>query len=148
MNYNSHFSPHVTKDLYSPGYIVENQEACHKDKEVLVAILVISAPEHVTQRQAIRSTWGKEGDKVVFSFVVGTAEGKVGEAVVEEAIKEGDMIIPRVKDKYENLSLKTISALDWVVQLCPDAEYVRKVDDDMFVQVERLLELVRSLLNE
>lgn len=149
-SYNSHFSPHVTRDLYRPGYSVPNQRACSRDREgeVLVAILVISAPAHRAQREAIRASWGKERDQVVFGFVVGSAEGEVGRAVFREAMEEGDLIVSQVKDSYENLSLKTISALDWVVQLCPDAEFVLKVDDDMFVQVERLLELVRSLLQE
>ena len=46
-----------------------------------------------------------------------------------------DLIISRVMDHYENLGLKTISALDWVIQNCAESEYVLKVDDDMFVQV-------------
>jgi hypothetical protein len=136
MSYNSHFTPHTTRDLYSPGYLVENLKACTKDRaEVLVTILVISAPEHFAQRAAIRATWGVPTGQVVFSFVVGAAEGELRGEVEVEARREGDLIISRVADHYENLGLKTISALDWVVQMCPEAEYVLKVDDDMFVQV-------------
>ena len=137
MSYNSHFSPHTTRDLYLPGYTVENKEACSKDQlRVLVAILVISAPEHSSQRKAIRETWGSPKDGVVFSFVVGSSSGETRVALETEARREGDLIISRVEDHYENLGLKTISALDWILQMCPEAEYVLKVDDDMFVQVE------------
>ena len=136
MSYNSHFSPHTTRDLYLPGYTVENKEACSKEQtRVLVAILVISAPEHSSQRKAIRETWGSPKDGVIFSFVVGTSTGETKVALETEARREGDLIISRVEDHYENLGLKTISALDWILQMCPEAEYVLKVDDDMFVQV-------------
>ena len=136
MTYNSHFTPHITRDLYLPGYLVENKEACSKGRSrVLVAILVISAPEHSSQRKAIRETWGSPKEGVVFSFVVGTSTGETKLAVEAEAMREGDLIISRVEDRYENLGLKTISTLDWIIQMCSEAEYVLKVDDDMFVQV-------------
>ena len=136
MSYNSHFSPHTTRDLYLPGYTVENKEACSKEQiRVLVAILVISAPEHSSQRKAIRETWGSPKDGVIFSFVVGTSSGETKAALEAEARRDRDLIISRVEDHYENLGLKTISALDWILQMCPEAEYVLKVDDDMFVQV-------------
>ena len=136
MSYNSHFTPHTTRDLYLPGYTVENKEACSKEQtRGLVAILVISAPEHSSQRKAIRETWGSPKDGVVFSFVVGTSTGETRLALEAEARREGDLIISRVEDHYENLGLKTISALDWTLQMCHEAEYVLKVDDDMFVQV-------------
>ena len=150
MSYNSHFEPHLTRDLYLPGYRVENQQACGPERTAgaLVAILVISAPEHAQQRAAIRATWGKADQRVVFSFIVGSTTGDLKEEVEAEARREGDLIISLVEDHYENLGLKTISALDWVVQLCSEVEYVLKVDDDMFVQVERLVELVEALVEE
>ena len=102
---------------------------------MLVAILVISAPGHKEQRQAIRAAWGRHREGIVFSFLVGTVKGDLGREVLREATQQGDLIVSRVHDSYENLGLKTISGLDWVVQYCPHAEFVLKVDDDMFVQV-------------
>jgi len=147
-SYNSHFTPHITKDLYPVGYSVPNTGACTREGRVLVAILVISAPAHKAQREAIRAAWGREREGVVFSFLVGTVKGDLGRELLREATEHRDLIVSRVTDSYENLGLKTISGLDWVVQYCPDAEFVLKVDDDMFVQVDKLLELVHSLLLE
>ena len=137
MSYNSHFRPHLTRDLYNPGYVVDNRQACRADRRVpvLVTILVISAPQHFAQRQGIRDTWGKAKHGVVFSFIVGGAEHEVERELKAEAKMYQDLIISRVTDHYENLGLKTISALDWVIQNCAESEYVLKVDDDMFVQV-------------
>jgi len=152
MIYNSHFTPHITKDLYKPGYMIANSDACNdKHENVLVTILVISAPDHFKQREAIRNSWGstKDNKEVVFSFLVGLSDNtSVAEAVTEESDKNNDVIVNNIDDLYQNLSLKTISAFAWLKQFCPKSEFLLKVDDDMFVQIERLLELIRELLHK
>ena len=151
MIYNSHFTPHITKDLYKPGYMIANSDACtDKHENVLVTILVISAPDHFKQREGIRKSWGstKENKEVVFSFLVGLSDNtSVAEAVAEESDKNNDVIVNNIDDLYQNLSLKTISAFAWLKQYCPKSEFLLKVDDDMFVKVDKLLEVIRVLLN-
>lgn len=155
MNYNSNFSPHITKELYVPGYSQPHPELC-KDKtvknktvEVKVTIMIISAPTHTRQRAAIRETWGRQRkveDGVVVAFIVGLVGNSSEDRLVEQESEEHrDVVISKVPDLYENLSLKTLSAFSWLLSLCPRSEFMLKVDDDMFVQVERLLDLVESL---
>jgi len=150
MNYNSHFTPHITKDLYKAGYMIANSDVCDDIHEnVLVTILVISAPDHFKQREAIRNSWGntKDNKEVVFSFLVGLSDNStVDKAVANESIKNGDVIVNNIDDLYQNLSLKTISAFNWLKQFCPKSKFLLKVDDDMFVQINRLLELIGELL--
>ena len=68
MNYNSHFKPHITKDIYNEGFTVGREEACeHSDTDILLTVMVISAPDHFQQRAAIRGTWGRSGPGVVVS---------------------------------------------------------------------------------
>ena len=152
MIYNSHFTPHITKDLYKAGYMIANSDACDDIHEnILVTILVISAPDHFKQREAIRQTWGNtsQNKEVVFSFLVGLSDnGTVAKAVTKESEKNGDVIVNNITDLYENLSLKTISAFVWLKQFCPKSKFLLKVDDDMFVQVERLLEMIKTLLDK
>jgi len=150
MNYNSHFTPHITKDLYKPGYRITNSDVCDDIHEnVLVTILVISAPDHFKQREAIRNSWGKTKDnkEVVFSFLVGLSDNTtLDKDVADESTKNGDVIVNNINDSYQNLSLKTISAFVWFKQFCSKSRFLLKVDDDMFVQINRLLELIRELL--
>jgi len=150
MNYNSHFIPHITKDLYKPGYRITNSDVCDDIHEnVLVTILVISAPDHFKQREAIRNSWGKTKDnkEVVFSFLVGLSDNTtLDKDVADESAKNGDVIVNNIDDSYQNLSLKTISAFVWFKQFCSKSQFLLKVDDDMFVQIDRLLELIRELL--
>ena len=72
---------------------------------------------------------------MAFSFLVGSSPGLLAASLEQEAAEHGDLVLARVEDHYENLGLKTISAMDWVARNCPQAEYLLKVDDDMFVQV-------------
>ena len=151
MNYNSHFTPQFTKDIYKPGYFITNGIVCDDIHEnVLVTILVISAPDHFKQREAIRNSWGNTRDnkEVVFSFLVGLSDNStVGKAVTEESEKNGDLIVNNIDDLYQNLSLKTISGFVWLKQFCPKSQFLLKVDDDMFVHLEKLLERLRSYLH-
>ena len=52
MKYNSNL-PHLTSQLYTEGFLVDNKEAClgEKREKILLLIIVISAPEHFSHRE-------------------------------------------------------------------------------------------------
>ena len=56
--------------------------------------------------------------------------------VLEESDKYSDLVITEHFDTYNNLTLKTLAAFDWMLTFCPQAEYLLKTDDDMFIQVK------------
>ena len=56
-----------------------------------------------------------------------------------------DLAITDNVDVYNNLTLKTIAAFDWARRFCPEADFLLKTDDDMFIQIKRLLALTRGL---
>ena len=74
-------------------------------------------------------------------FVVGRPRGDLQEeaGLIKEASLFQDLIIADFVDTYENLTLKTISALQWVSTYCPNAEFVLKVDSDMMINFENLI---------
>ena len=151
MIYNSNFVPHLTREVYSEGYVLDNKDACDvKEKEILLLIIVISAPEHFAHREAIRSSWGASSQykHTVTLFLVGLPEDPATRTRVEEEnAAHGDVVLNNIIDHYENLSLKTLSAFHWFQTFCRRAEFLLKVDDDMFVQVDKILEKVRKLLD-
>ena len=146
MNYNAHFEPHITKDIYNEGFTVEKNENC--ERENLLTIIVISAPDHFKQRDAIRRSWGRSSeDKVAFTFLVGISEDEsVSSKVMQEAETHKDIVINKITDLYQNLSLKTLSAFHWMLKHCPRSQFLLKVDDDMFVQVEKLTAKISAIL--
>ena len=52
------------------------------------------------------------------------------ELLVEENQEYGDIIINKNEDVYENLSLKTLSGLDWFKQFCSHARYKINTESD------------------
>lgn len=151
MNYNSHFKPHITKDIYTEGFTVDNKYVCENsvNNDILLTITVISAPDHFQQREAIRKSWGGKHPNVVFMFLVGLADD---EAVQEKVMLEGknnqDIVINKITDLYQNLSLKTLSAFNWITKFCSKSKFLLKVDDDMFVQVDKLIDKIKTILNK
>jgi len=136
----------LTKDLYSSKWSRQLPEKCSGKQKTLL-ITVISAPDHFEERQAIRKGWGKTAlkmPKVAFIFMVGIQNDRLSE-LFDESDKYEDMVITDHLDTYNNLTLKTLAAFDWMLTQCPQAEYLLKTDDDMFIQVQRLLAVIRGL---
>ncbi|KAI8431476.1 hypothetical protein MSG28_015992 [Choristoneura fumiferana] len=112
---------------------------------VRLLILVSSAPAHAAAREAVRLTWGHAAlrSDVALGFVLGApppaAEPGLRAALDREDALYGDLIEGRSVDSYSNLTLKTLSMLEWAATYCPRAPRLLKTDDDMFINVGRLL---------
>ena len=61
-----------------------------------------------------------------------------------EAEDHNDVVIEDFHDTYLNLTLKTTFMLKWIGKSCPDAKFVFKVDDDVFVNTEKLWATLES----
>ena len=128
-----------TKDLYSSQWIRNSSQKCPKSRTLLL-VTVISAPDHFKERKAIRKGWGSTASatpKVSLIFLVGQNDTYLSD-LLEESDDYGDLVITNHMDTYQNLTLKTLAAFDWMRTFCPRAEYLLKTDDDMFIQVGRM----------
>ena len=76
-------------------------------------------PANVNNRQTIRLTWGHLSARtdVAMGFVFGNATLENQEILEYESSLYGDIIQGTFKDTYNNLTLKTVSMLDWVKRL-------------------------------
>ncbi|GAB0095493.1 uncharacterized protein DMENIID0001_108850 [Sergentomyia squamirostris] len=137
-----------TSELYESGHSVPNAELCPGMGESMrLLILVTSAPNHYDARMAIRHTWGHYGmrrDTAVAFFLGATSDRATEEQLMSENTLFGDLIQGRFVDSYNNLTLKTISMLEWVETYCPQASFVLKTDDDMFINVPKLMEFTEK----
>lgn len=70
---------------------------------------------------------------VAFVFLVGLDEKTA--QLEAESDQFGDLIITEHYDTYNNLTLKTLAAFDWMQNFCSQAQFLLKTDDDMFIQV-------------
>lgn len=76
------------------------------------------------------------------------AERAVQRVLGREHGRYGDLIQCQARDTYNNLTLKSIAALEWTRHYCPWAKYLLKTDDDMFIDVRRLLRFIDKVETE
>ncbi|XP_037356323.1 beta-1,3-galactosyltransferase 6 [Talpa occidentalis] len=114
-----------------------------------LAVLVASAPRAAERRAAVRSTWlaaGAAGGDVWARFAVGT--GGLGaeerRALEREQARHGDLLLlPALRDAYENLAAKVLAMLAWLDEHVA-FEFVLKADDDSFARLDALLAELRA----
>lgn len=132
-----------TEHLYQSGYDIPNVDLCpNLGAKLKVVVGIMSAPSHQEARMAIRQTWGHYALRkdVSLGFIVGMSKiSSMNDITAEESAVYGDIIRGNFIDSYDNLTLKTISFLEWIDNYCSQAHYILKTDDDMFINFTKLL---------
>lgn len=142
----------LTRSIYESGFDIANVELCPdlgKNLQVLVAIT--SAPSHKDARIAIRQTWGHYSQRsdVKIAFLLGsTNDPQLAKDLKDENKLYGDLISGHFLDSYDNLTLKTVSLLEWVDNYCNNIKFVLKTDDDMFINIPKLLSFIEKHAKE
>ncbi|XP_045506904.1 beta-1,3-galactosyltransferase 5-like isoform X2 [Colias croceus] len=140
----------LTRDLYEAGHERPHPELCPAlGARVQLVVLVTSAPGHRAARDAVRLTWGHYAARrdVAFAFVLGAPPAELRAALDAEDALYGDLVVGRFVDSYSNLTLKTLSMLEWADTYCPRAPRLLKTDDDMFINIPRLLRFAAARAN-
>jgi hypothetical protein len=127
--------------------IVKIDQNC-ENSEVL--ILIHSAAYYFDRRQSMRKTWISEAIKFNISvyFVVGEPKDNETQNKLElESFKYKDLIQFGFKESYYNVTLKHIALLRWAQRKCLNTKYLMKADDDIIVNVRKLIENLNSFKN-
>lgn len=120
-----------------------NHRGC-KDSEQTV-ILVHSAPGNADKRAVIRDTWGSKDKRSLILFVIGAVNAtNAQEKLDEENRKHGDLLQGNFEDAYRNMTYKHVSVLKWFVYNCPNARFLLKTDDDVFVNTPLLYDYLET----
>ncbi|KAL6461851.1 hypothetical protein MHYP_G00299960 [Metynnis hypsauchen] len=129
-------------------FIIDEPHKCEQENPFLV-LMVPVAPHELEARNAIRSTWGSESMvqnktiTMVFSLGLPRIEAeKQQEELRLESQQYHDLIQSDFMDSYLNLTIKTMVIMDWLATRCPQASYAMKVDSDMFLNLENLMNLL------
>ncbi|XP_073439028.1 beta-1,3-galactosyltransferase 2-like [Dendrobates tinctorius] len=132
-------------DIKSYPYIINEPNKC-KVKSPFLIFLIATIASEIENRKAIRRTFGNEtlkhGASIMCLFLFGKSSQQDLNAVLEESEKYHDIIQKDFQDTYKNLTFKTLMGIEWVSNYCPTAKYIMKTDSDMFVNTERLLDLL------
>ncbi|SPP81457.1 beta-1,3-galactosyltransferase 5-like [Drosophila guanche] len=137
-------------DFGNFSYIME-QAPC--DAVTKGLIVVHTAPSNHEKRSVIRETWGGvnaiDGSPLRLIFALGSiSNSSLETAIVEEQAQYGDLLQGNFVDTYSNITYKHVMALKWFNSHCNNAQFLLKVDDDIFVNtrvlVQNLNEVKRS----
>ena len=83
----------------------------------------------------------KHSAKIIFLMGTTVSTDSDLEADLAEEISENhDVVREDFLDSYKNLTLKTLAGIKWADQYCAQAEFVMKTDDDMFINLDNILE--------
>ncbi|XP_020850575.1 beta-1,3-galactosyltransferase 2-like [Phascolarctos cinereus] len=143
--------PWELKYPYPYPFLVTHPNKCKGPRGApFLLMLVMTRPQDVGIRQAIRQTWGNEtlvpGVVILRLFVLGLPQPLFAEklqALLEEEDREhGDLLQVGFLDTYHNLTLKVLMGLEWMARYCPSVQYVLKVDSDVFLNPSFLVRQV------
>ncbi|KAL1007763.1 hypothetical protein UPYG_G00091310 [Umbra pygmaea] len=143
--------PYYVEYPHEYHFILDEPEKCQQQKPFLV-LMVPVAPYNREARDAVRSTWGSErrvrGKRVLLFFLLALPSGdgmeQLQEKVLQESKEHQDLLQSDFIDCYKNLTIKTMVMMEWLSSRCPNASYAMKIDSDMFLNVNTL---VNMLLN-
>ena len=139
---------------------LKNKSARCDRSNILLTIIVASGLRGWGRRTSIRRSWASTNyskampkfnstdlsqlgrkDLVKVVFLLGKSDNSILQRKVEkEAQSHRDIVFGEFYDNYRNLTRKTRMGLRWVRNFCTSAKYVLKTDDDVFVNIYKLVE--------
>ena len=131
-------------------FTIANERFC-QDRDFDILIYIFSAVKNIDQRVAIRAAWGNSSlltEKVKVIYVIGrTSEKDMQKRVEEESNKFKDIVQGDFMDSYYGLANKSIAAVNWIRKYCNTVKVLIKTDDDLAVDMERIIKSVKPYLN-
>ena len=90
-------------------------------------------------------TWDSKFSTQLF-FILGLTEGSQSPSqdIIEENNIHGDILVENFIDNYLNLTLKSVFMLKYFKDSCNSAKFFIKVDDDVFLHIPKLQDILSN----
>ena len=141
-------NPHPFTYLHNPMLLCLNKSKQLQQRRLQLMILVKSAVHYYQLRVVIRNTWGKRlresTQNIQYAFLLGYMPDIQRIVDIEQQIYN-DIIQENFDDTYRNNTYKTIMGFNWIVEYCNHAEFVLFLDDDMYLNMNMLIEYMNVL---
>ena len=126
-------------------FIIESPSMCRNATQIDLLVIILSSPGNWHRRNIVRTTWANNmniygNTNVKHIFLIGSSP--FNRRIMNENSIFGDLTLQNFKDSYLNLTLKTLMGFEWGRKFCPQAKQIMKTDDDVFVIIPRILELI------
>ena len=136
-------------DRHEYPYMILERDICKpkNSTEVYLVIVVVVSPANLEHRKVIRNTWGsvvKYDQEIKLIFMLGkTNNASLQRLIFKESKTYHDLVQEDFIDSYKNLSIKSVAMLKWVSAFCSQAKYLLKADDDMYINVNYLVGVLK-----
>lgn len=122
-----------------------SQLSCPESYQIL--IMVKTAITHFAIREAIRKGWQLDlkhyDNKIGVYFLVGhSTNSSIEEYLRNEQTKYGDILMAKLEDSYDQVTLKVVMGMQFVYNYCSKAEYVVHLDDDTYFSPIRFMKII------
>ena len=126
-------------------YQLNNRKVCSGVKDLLFMVVVHSSTLNFQRRNNIRETWANSNlfrnHSMRIVFLLGKPQKDSTQALIEhENVLHGDIVQGKFIDSYHNLTQKGVLGLRWVTENCRHAKIIVKVDDDVFLNIFKLMD--------
>lgn len=145
----------VINDVTSFQYPIDIEKCKKNSADPSFFVAIMSAPHNMKQRTAIRQTWlrhlkssakerhGKRSFNLIgFGFITSQTSDQILQKEIEKESKT-HLDILQVGTTYSenNLTPQAVGLINWLHSNCSDVEFVLKVEDNVYVNVNNLANL-------
>ncbi|XP_077993957.1 beta-1,3-galactosyltransferase 1-like [Glandiceps talaboti] len=135
------------ENAFAYDFVITHQEKCksgENDNDVFLLVMVVSKADNFALRNMIRDTWAKVTKvynyNIVTMFVLAESDNSaISDQLMNEAELYDDVILTDLVDHYRKLTMKTLMALRWTIEFCPQALFVMKTDDNSLVHLQNIV---------
>ena len=122
-----------------------------KVDDLVVVILILSAPKDFVGREQIRHSWAgatraNTAPNVRYLFLLGRASSSQEQRRIDsEQALYNDILQKNIPEGYLLMGVKTVMGLEWTTTKCSRARYILKTDIDSFINVAALMSAIASV---
>ena len=130
--------------------IKRNEQSISLEMETFLFIVILTSPNGVDRRNAIRETWLSNVETldsaIVTKFIIGVKElplEHIKSLEDENNLYQDILFLQELKDAYKELPSKVLQTFKWIDQNV-NSSYILKVDDDSFVRLDHIISELKS----
>ena len=119
--------------------------------DLVVVVLILSAPGDSEGREHIRHSWAgatrtNTAPNIRYLFLLGRANSSREQRRIDsEQAAHNDILQKNIPEGYLLMAVKTVMGLEWTKTMCSRARYILKTDIDSFINVAALMSAIASV---
>jgi len=129
-----------------PTFVIPTMPKGSGGGDMRLFIGVMSGPDNRLKRDAVRRSWFQDPNVTPGNVEVAFFIGQSGNPLIDSKVKVeagtfNDIIIIDLKEDYYSITHKTLAIITHMATRT-NAKYLMKCDDDTYVRIDRILELL------